>query len=200
MARPGTTPIQSSQQAWDATTNDNFDVLTLAPLPVVEFANLAALPPANSYDRCIAALTDGSLWISDGSAGVPVNGGGSPNGGTSQIVSVETLLDASVSLTWAGAFPAGAVAIGVSGLVVSALVSVDGATHVTVGDGSDADLHDANLGLASGQVFSQADATADPTGWSAAARNVVVAPVAGTLVSGTVRLTAHYMVTSPPVS
>lgn len=77
MSRPTLTDIASGQESWDTTINANQDKLTAAPLPVVEYATLAALnsgAPASSYDRCVAATADGLYWVSDGTQWVPLSG------------------------------------------------------------------------------------------------------------------------------
>jgi hypothetical protein len=70
MPRPTTTPIAADQAGWDATIDDNFDVLVGGPFPIKEYANFAALPAAGADNaRCVAALTDEHrLVISTGAA------------------------------------------------------------------------------------------------------------------------------------
>jgi len=76
MARPVTTPVQSSVQGWDATLNDWRSTLFDAPYPVPEFADFASLPPANMHDRCIAAtVVDNKIWRSNGVAWIDLASG-----------------------------------------------------------------------------------------------------------------------------
>lgn len=79
MPRPTPQQIQSSVQGWDAILNDWFSNLFTTPYPVPEFANLAALPSANLYDRCLAAtITPAALYMSDGASWVQIGGGSTP--------------------------------------------------------------------------------------------------------------------------
>jgi len=82
MARPVTTPVQSSVQGWDATLNDWRSSLFDAPYPVPEiadFATLVATYPANMYDRCImATVSDQKIWKSNGTTWVDIASGSVP--------------------------------------------------------------------------------------------------------------------------
>ena len=67
MARPAVSPVEHGTESWDTTINDNSDIMLDGPFPIKEVANIAALPAAASFDRCLVATTDSStLWISDG--------------------------------------------------------------------------------------------------------------------------------------
>jgi hypothetical protein len=66
MAKVTFTPIESGTQAWDATLNDDLDLIFGAPLPLFE----GSTPTASQNDRGIMAVNDGtagwSIQISDG--------------------------------------------------------------------------------------------------------------------------------------
>lgn len=66
--RPALDPeaFQPNQQAWDALFKDYLRALVARPFPLAEYANFAALPAANQYDRCLAVTTDNKLWFSNG--------------------------------------------------------------------------------------------------------------------------------------
>lgn len=69
MTRPNIDPtsLVSGMEAWDAVLRDMLTALSKAPFPVAEYANLAALPAAGSYDRCMATTIDTSkLYFSSG--------------------------------------------------------------------------------------------------------------------------------------
>jgi hypothetical protein len=61
------TVFVSGIEAWDALLRDIVTAIAKAPFPVAEYANLAALPAAGSYDRCMATTIDTSkLYFSSG--------------------------------------------------------------------------------------------------------------------------------------
>lgn len=80
MSRPATVNVNSGNQGWDDRMDDNFHILTTAPLPIFESAaitTLAALEtayPAAAHDRCfiwINLTTYGyTLCVSNGTAWV----------------------------------------------------------------------------------------------------------------------------------
>ena len=75
--KPTLNYLDSAKEAWDATLNDDLDVLGKAgtPVPVPEFGSVGALPAAGSYDRCVAFVSDTTGWtlyMSNGSAWVPI--------------------------------------------------------------------------------------------------------------------------------
>ena len=76
MARPQALPIASGQQAWDAEVNANTTRTFGQPFPPVEVNDLAALNSTynpGDFDRCIAAtVTPPALWLSNGTAWVPL--------------------------------------------------------------------------------------------------------------------------------
>ncbi len=77
MTRPAPTDIESGDESWDATVNDNQDIVTTRPIPLSMVASttiLAATYAADEYDACAVIVWDGTpgnqafLYISDGSA------------------------------------------------------------------------------------------------------------------------------------
>ncbi len=61
MARPALTPINNGNQGWDSDLDDNFEMLTVTPIPLPEsaltsLASLQSTYPAAAYDRCL-------IWI-----------------------------------------------------------------------------------------------------------------------------------------
>lgn len=69
MPRPETQNIAAGQQSWDARINDNFDLLTKAPMPPVAYDDASELPAASGYVGCVAYLLDEEvLVVSDGTA------------------------------------------------------------------------------------------------------------------------------------
>lgn len=70
MARPNPDPtaLVNGQEAWDSVLRDLIASILSTPFPVAQYANLAALPAATSYDRCMACTIDtNKLYFSDGS-------------------------------------------------------------------------------------------------------------------------------------
>jgi hypothetical protein len=70
MARPTRLVIASGIAAWDADTDENFDIIAGAPFPMVQEANttdLATNFPADEYDDCFA-LVDDVIYISNGTS------------------------------------------------------------------------------------------------------------------------------------
>ena len=81
--KPVLKSVESAKESWDATLNDDLDVLGMAgtPVPVPEFGSVGALPAANLYDRCVAMVSDTTGWtlyLSNGSVWVPIAKRGSP--------------------------------------------------------------------------------------------------------------------------
>lgn len=206
MTRPAPQTVVSSQQSWDAAVNHNQEIAFDGPFPIKEYANPAALPAAGSYDRCIVATTSpAELWISDGSAWRTLGvGSQDTNGARGRIVvatSLVTLNGNASPVTWAGAKPAGARLIGVSGRITTAATGT-GLTDLDIGDGTDVDRFEAAMALALGTTFTPANATADPGGWTAAAGDVVVTGngLAGNFTAGEIRLVAVYEEVTAPTS
>ena len=73
MARPSKRIIASGVAAWDADVDFNFDLLTGAPLPLVQYDLVVDLPTASSFDDCLA-LVGSVLYISDGTDWSPYQG------------------------------------------------------------------------------------------------------------------------------
>jgi hypothetical protein len=202
MARPTLTDLAAGQLAAESTINDNNAVITGGPFPIKQYANFAALPAAGADNvDCLAATEDtDELWISDGSAWRTIGGGHlNANGARGRLVVATTLLSpmAGATMTWAGAFPAGSRAIGVS-LRVTTLVT--GATSFDVGDGTDVDRYAAAVALAAGTTKTPANATADPGGWRAAAGDVVLTANGSNFTGGAVRVVALYEELTAPTS
>lgn len=113
MARPATVDINAGNQGWDGRMDDNFDIITEAPLPIYESAaitSLAALEtafPAAAHDRCFAwinlttygytlCVSNGTAWVTYGEDRRPIRGA---TGTISQLIT-----DRFVRFTGAGAF------------------------------------------------------------------------------------------------
>lgn len=201
MARPALTPLDSGQQSWDATINDNNDVMTDGPLPVVRYAAPANLPTPGSYEECLATTEAPSeLWHSDGSEW-RTHGPGSPDNSGAR-GGVETVSEhltglSGASVATSGLIPAGVFLLGVS---IRVTTIVAGPTDFDVGDGTDADRFAATVALAAGTTKTPADATADPTGWAAGAREVTLTANGGNFTSGAVRVVASFVRLTAPTA
>jgi hypothetical protein len=68
--RPTRYILAERQQAWDAEMDANFAMLTREPLPVAEYSTVGDLPPASSFEQCIA-IAGGKMYISNGSEWIP---------------------------------------------------------------------------------------------------------------------------------
>jgi hypothetical protein len=70
MARPTLNTIGTGIGAWDADVDDNFSIMSEAPLPLYWETAIGSFPSAGAYDDCIGlAGTSGSarIYISNGS-------------------------------------------------------------------------------------------------------------------------------------
>lgn len=191
MSKPTLADIAAGSLSWDATINSNKDKLVGGPFPVKEYADAAALPSAALNDRCIAAtLNPIGLWLSTGASWIPIG-----------VHRATTLITLTGTLTWTGAYPAGVRQLGVSGRVTTAATGSGGATSIIVGDhgASDPDRYAAGIAFALGTTFADV-ATADPGGWNSGARDVVVAPNAGSFTAGALRLWSHFLSCPAPTS
>lgn len=206
MTRPAFTDLTQGLEAWAAWINDMKDAMVDAPFPIKEYADFATLAAvsASSYDRCLAVTTDtGELWLSDGTAWrLLARPNPEASGARAGLLVATTELTLTGSMTWASAFPAGAIPVGVSGRVTELVTSGDGGTDLDIGDGTNADLYKATLAFTAGQTFaSGVDRTASiggdslPTGG-----NVVVTMNGGTPSAGKVRLVAAYLMLTAPTS
>lgn len=199
MSRPSLTNLLAGIEGWDSIFNDDMAVLA-GPFPVKEYANfaaLAAVDPAN-YTRCIAATTnDHRLWISNGVAWVPVGGGGSTYGAhTLQKVAEATSGALSgAAYTFTGLVPASVFCLGIS---VRVTTLIEGATTFDIGDGADVDRYGAAIALAAGTTTGIEDSTANPTGWTAAAGDVVLTANVSNFTAGVVHAAAHYIALTAP--
>jgi hypothetical protein len=207
MARPELPDIDAGLEAWDALLEQWKDILTDGPFPIKFYATVSALPAAGADNlNCLAVTLDTKeLWHSDGTAWRIVGGGTGhvdASGARAELKKATTLLSplAGATATWTGAFPAGVHALGVSARVTTLVTSGDGGTSFNVGDGTDADRYAATVAFAVGTTKTPADATADPSGWRAAAGNVVLTCVGGTFSAGAVRLVAYYLQLTAPTS
>ena len=203
MSKPALLDLVSGQQGWDARVNDNNAKLRDKPMPVKEYASLAALiadADPTTHDRCVAALTDGTLWISNGTSWVPVEGG-STNGAYSSRKTNEAASGAlsGASYTFTDLFPANVIRIGVSLRVITAIT---GATTFDAGDGTDVDRYGAALAIALDTVADFSDATADPSsgGWNGSTGDVVLTANGSNFTGGEVRAVAHYFEVAAPQS
>lgn len=67
MSRPNIDPaqLQNGMESWDSVLRDIVQAIAKRPFPVVEYADVASLPSAGSYDRCLAAtISPQKLWFS----------------------------------------------------------------------------------------------------------------------------------------
>lgn len=195
MSRPDATLyyVDAGIESWDVLLNALNDVIALTPFPIKEYADFASLPAANLYDRCLAVtISPPAVWISDGTAWRPT--------GMNCKVSVSAAM-VGATVTIANAFPAGVRQIGVSGRVTTLITASGGGVSMMVGDhgSADPDRYAAGIAFAAGTTFADV-ATADPGGWNAAARDVVLAPDAGAFTAGVVKVYAFYLSTFAPVS
>lgn len=203
MAKPTLVSLNSGQQGWDSTVNDNFDKLSDAALPVFSVANEGALPTASDYDECLVFTQDTkTLWYSNGAAWAPLLEPGTSDlhGAYTRTVVKAELMDASVSLTSTVQFPAGCRRKGLVARVVSELTTGDGATDFDLGDGTDVDLYAAAKALTAGTTVDGTDRTAAVQGEVNAAENVVITPNSGTLSGGTLRIVLFYELDQAPTS
>lgn len=207
MSKPALTDLDSGQEAWDATVNDNHDVLTDGPFPVKEYADIATLAAVNpaTHDRCIAATADGKLWISTGTAWVsffPDDGGGDAYGaGTRPVTKAELLADLSVSASTASDFfPADCIKCGVTAVVPAGgtITASGGGTSFMLGDGTDADRYAAGKAFAAGTKVTPADRTAAVLEQTSGDEAVVAAPDAGAFTAGALVVIGHYLECVPP--
>jgi hypothetical protein len=196
VARPDLTDyyVEAAIAGWDTLINDLIDVLA-GPSAIGRYADFASLPTAGDYDGCMAVtISPPSAWFSNGTAWQPMAPG----------MRVATTLLSGLSgatATWANAFPAGVRQIGVSGRVTTLITASGGGATLEVGDHGSADPNRYATGLAFAAGTSFADvATADPGGWNAAARDVVISPDVGAFTAGAVRLYAFYLATFAPTS
>jgi hypothetical protein len=202
MARPTLTDVEHGQQSWDATINDNNDVITGGPFPLKQYANFAALPAAGADNvDCLAVTEDtDELWISDGTNWRHYGPGHVNLNGARGLLKTDTTLLSALSgatATWTNAFPAGAIRLGVAGRVTTLIT---GATSFDVGDGSDQDRYANDKAVALNTTFTPADGTATPLEWAAAASNVVLTANGSNFTGGAVRLVAYYLQLTAPTS
>ena len=205
MARPAFVDITHGQESWDAVVNNNMAKIGSAPAPIYRAATvavLAALAPG-SYENCLAMTEDtDEVWHSDGSAWRLVGGdlGHVDAAGARGAVKKSTQLLSAMSgasVVTTGLIPAGVDLHGVSLRVVTLIT---GATTFDAGDGTDVDRFGAAIALAAGTTKTPADATADPTGWLAAAREVTLTANGAPFSAGAVRVCALYAQLTAPTS
>lgn len=138
-----------------------------------------------------SAATEGAIRI-----------GGLPSAvGLPQIKVAETTLsDVSSSATATSLIPAGAVLLGVTARVTTAVTTSGSTNTFSIGTAGDADAFGANIAGTSGTTTSFSDATVNPTTlWSASATNVVLdAAGAETFTAGAVKLKAFYFTSVAP--
>jgi hypothetical protein len=110
------------------------------------------------------------------------------------------LRTALASLTLSGAtttatalIPVGAFLVGVA---TTTTTTITGATGYAIGDGSDPDRWGSITGTAVGTDSDNTDATADPTGYFAAANDVVLTALTSNFTGGVVQVVAFYLTTA----
>lgn len=108
---------------------------------------------------------------------------------------------AGATVTWANAFPAGVRQIGVTGRVTTLITASGGGVTLNVGDhgSADPDRYAGAIAFAATTTFADV-ATADPGGWNATARDVVISPDAGAFTAGEVKLRAYFVRTTTPAA
>lgn len=195
MSRTELVDLPAGTQGWDGVVNDDLAILRDGPMPIKEYADYTALSAVNAalYDRCLAVTASPPmLWISTGGAWVPT-------GINVKVMSSGAL--AGANYTFAGAFPAGCRQIGVAGRITTTITGDAGPTTLEVGDHGSADpnRYATALALAAGTTFADV-ATADPGGWNAAARDVVVALAAGNFTAGVLKIYVFYVACFAPLS
>lgn len=100
------------------------------------------------------------------------------------------------SVTASSLRPKGAFVVGVATTVTVALGVTNGTTGYTIGDGSDADRYGDITGTAIGTDSDNTDAVADPTGYQAAAGDVVITAKGGDFDgTGTIIVSVFYLTT-----
>lgn len=160
--------------------------------------------PNDAATHRIEALIYGEFHATPTSQVYRVNGAfqvGDGNGSTGNIKAATTTVTAAVgaTVTATNLIPASAFLIGVSTRITTTLGATTGTTGFNVGDGVDADRFGVQAAVTAGSTTSNADATADPTGWASAARSVVLTAVGGNFDgTGVVRVTVHYFDNTAP--
>jgi hypothetical protein len=217
MARPILEDLPHGIEGWDTEHNRNAAILGDFPFPIKTYASVAALPAANTADRCIVAVNSPHGWtlaFSNGTAWQLIQGSafGCANGqGTffaHKSVAVGPLVGAAG--TAVGVIPAGCILFGVTTRV---LVEVQRAGPVLynydVGDGTTPDLfgltvlgtvgNTSNLGPTPGSPGHKAGVW-QPKLYTAAGDVVLTKSGVPAFLQGTVRVTAHFAVLVPPTS
>lgn len=124
-----------------------------------------------------------------------------PNGARMQIKCVSTTVTAAVgaTVTATNLIPANAKFWGVTTRITTTLGATTGTTGYTVGDGVDADRWGTAAAVTSGTTTSLP--TAEPSGFTLAAANVVLTATGGNFDgTGVVRVTVHYTDFAGPTS
>ncbi len=113
----------------------------------------------------------------------------------------QVIADLSVAQVTVNLVPPGANLLFVTGIVLINVVT-DAATNTfSAGDGVDPDRWGLNILGAALTAWSQADFTAPPGGWDAAAQDVTFTPPgAEAFLSGSVRVVAYIQTVTPPTS
>jgi len=105
------------------------------------------------------------------------------------------------SVATASLIPAGATLFGIATRITTTLGATGGTTGFQVGDGVDPDRFGVQSAITAGSTTDNTSATADPTGWASAARNVTLTAVGGNFNgTGAVRVTAFYRMIVAPTS
>lgn len=123
------------------------------------------------------------------------------NAQETRIKTVTTELTVAADATASGLIPAGAIPIGVTTRVTTAIT---GATGYDAGDGVDQDAWGANIAVALGTTSDNTDWTgagaAVPLNMYPAANDLVLTPIGGAFTAGVVRVTVHYIDVIAPTS
>lgn len=106
------------------------------------------------------------------------------------------------TVTTTGLIPAGAVVLGHSLRVTTAVTTSSATNTFDSGDSGDADRYGAAIAGAGGTTADESDYTADPAGtWSASGREIILdAAGAETFTAGAVRVTVFYLLTTAPTN
>lgn len=200
MTRPAVpADLVNGAQSWDANVNAFKDQAFKTPFPPAVFADYASLPSVAAYDGCIAfVLNTKKIYVSDGITWDKIehtiagaDGYGPQFGADHHVVANMQIATpgAVASHTFVAMVPANRRLLGVVGRWT---VGFSGGGDVDIGDGVDQDRFGAAISKAVDTTFGLDDATANPTGWNAAALDVVLTATAGTLAAGTARVVAFY--------
>lgn len=149
-----------------------------------------------SVDTRIARVAAGVIGLQSGANPQGLRPYGYVSGSRAAYGRVQTAKEA-VTLTGAttatgNIIPAGAFVVGVA---TTTTTTITGASGYTVGDGADADRYGDITGTAVGTNSDNTDATADPTGYNAAASAITLTAKTSNFTGGVVQVVVFYLTT-----